>query len=261
MLTTCLAFVLVVCACVYTAEAALGDTCTIEANCTNVTNADCLDGKNGSKTCQCKAPQFKKVMMICKEVMGSSCTVATAATECTVPYSDCQNNATCSCKTSYFKKTSMCVEGIGAPCTDNANCSNVVNAVCSSSKCGCKPFYRNAGVDSCTKVLDSTCTATENCSSVANSICTTGSCKCKSMYKAMTDHCMPVLDSQCTAPENCSSVAHSTCLDGICKCMSMYKPMDDHCMVSSAGVLSVGIVAMATCFIALLMGQKTQGRC
>ncbi|KAH3712913.1 hypothetical protein DPMN_072672 [Dreissena polymorpha] len=77
----------------------------------------------------------------------------------------------------------------------------------------------------------------------------------------MTDHCMPGLDSPCTATENCISVANSECANQLCKCKSTFKAMNGHCMTSSAGVLSVGIVALATCFIALLMGQKTLGSC
>ncbi|XP_052235154.1 prion-like-(Q/N-rich) domain-bearing protein 25 isoform X4 [Dreissena polymorpha] len=256
MLRTYLAFVLVVCACVYTAEADhLGHTCTTNDNCTDVSNAACL-GTEGNKTCQCTSLFKANGTTACVAVLGSQCT---APANCnSVSNSNCTNGV-CKCNSLYKPVENVCNTVLNSQCTATENCSSVANSECTNLLCKCKSTYKPM-VDHCMPVLGNTCSG-DSCSVVTNAICNT-TCKCSANYTQKVDVCIIGLGNPCADNAACTNVAHSICENKICACMAGYNIKGTECVVvSSAGVLSVGIVAMATCFIALLMGQKTLGSC
>ena len=105
---------------VLNAKAAVGATCTTDAEggCTD-TNAECT-GEDNAKTCTCKT-NYEAEGTKCVVSLGKTC----AATDTCVANAECTGTdaKTCTCKTNYTAKDNKCESNTGTN-TNNTNTNN-----------------------------------------------------------------------------------------------------------------------------------------
>ncbi|XP_015585313.1 prion-like-(Q/N-rich) domain-bearing protein 25 [Cephus cinctus] len=215
----------------------LFEECDSDVNC--YVNADieatsCVNG-----TCQCSDGFYQREYRTCRRggyAVGDDCMIDN---DCLFENAYCNSSNVCASTNAVATSTRRrrnteyklitarddAVTGLGSDCTEDANCTAVVeNSVCSSdSVCQCDiKFVENNG--SCVPgiYVGVECTQDADCATIDNSRCgISGTCICKRAHFASTDltSCVPELGESCTNDDT-TSIGNSLCRNGTWSCIS-----------------------------------------